>query len=300
MLLPNRHHNTPDYRYGFQGQEMDDEVKGEGNSLNYTFRMHDPRVGRFFAVDPITSEYPELTPYQFSSNSPIYMLELEGLEGVINPLIPGDSKIFMTAEGRAVTKSVFQPVIEFFAGLVPWIAQGIDSKDTYEAFDSGSNVDKVFAAVGWVPGGDVLKGAKKTFKSVSNIIDGTKSLEKASPSISKIDDAIKGGKYGALEPKSVTGKEKHHIPANAASPLSTYKGGAVQIDPSDHKLSASYGSSKSAKAYRAKQKQLIDSGDFKGAFEMDVKDLSSKFGKKYDDAIEQTRKYYKSEGIIKN
>ncbi|MEW4925436.1 RHS repeat-associated core domain-containing protein [Algibacter sp. 2305UL17-15] len=81
MTLPNRHGATDDYRYGFQGQEKDDEVKGEGNSLNYKFRMHDPRVGRFFAVDPLTWKYPELTPYQFSSNSPIGMLEIEGLEG---------------------------------------------------------------------------------------------------------------------------------------------------------------------------------------------------------------------------
>jgi RHS repeat-associated protein len=56
-------------------------LKGEGNSLNYTFRMHDPRIGRFFATDPLTKEYPELTPYQFSSNSPIDMVELEGMEG---------------------------------------------------------------------------------------------------------------------------------------------------------------------------------------------------------------------------
>ncbi len=43
--------------------------------------MYDPRVGRFFAVDPLFKEYPELTPYQFASNSPIDMLEIEGLEG---------------------------------------------------------------------------------------------------------------------------------------------------------------------------------------------------------------------------
>ncbi len=49
--------------------------------MNYTFRMHDPRVGRFFAVDPLTKEYPELTPYQFASNSVIDMVEIEGLEG---------------------------------------------------------------------------------------------------------------------------------------------------------------------------------------------------------------------------
>ncbi|MCF6307812.1 MAG: hypothetical protein L3J09_07635 [Flavobacteriaceae bacterium] len=80
MLLPNRHQNTGDYRYGFQGQEMDDEIKGEGNSINYKYRMHDPRVGRFFAVDPLTSRYPHYTPYSFSGNKVIAYRELEGLE----------------------------------------------------------------------------------------------------------------------------------------------------------------------------------------------------------------------------
>jgi hypothetical protein len=36
------------YRYGFQGQEMDGEVKGAGNSVNYKYRMHDPRLEKFF------------------------------------------------------------------------------------------------------------------------------------------------------------------------------------------------------------------------------------------------------------
>lgn len=85
MLQPGRHANTSDYRYGFQGQEMDDEVKGEGNSLNYTFRMHDPRVGRFFAVDPLEPRYPMLTPYQFGANTPIMAVELEGLESSDDP-----------------------------------------------------------------------------------------------------------------------------------------------------------------------------------------------------------------------
>lgn len=82
MLLPNRHGSSDEYRYGFQGQENDTEIKGEGNSVNYKYRMHDPRVGRFFATDPLASRYPFMTPYQFSSNSPIGALEVEGLEGV--------------------------------------------------------------------------------------------------------------------------------------------------------------------------------------------------------------------------
>ncbi|MCG2430768.1 hypothetical protein [Aequorivita xiaoshiensis] len=93
MLQPGRHANTSDYRYGFQGQEMDDEVKGEGNSLNYTFRMHGPRVGRFFAVDPLAHEYPWNSSYAFSENRVIDGVELEGLEfKVVKEQIPGTYK----------------------------------------------------------------------------------------------------------------------------------------------------------------------------------------------------------------
>ena len=80
MLVPNRHGQADSYRYGFQGQEKDDEVKGEGNSINYKFRMHDPRINRFFAVDPLSKEYPWYSPYQFSGNRLIDMIELEGKE----------------------------------------------------------------------------------------------------------------------------------------------------------------------------------------------------------------------------
>jgi hypothetical protein len=68
------------YRFGFQDQEKDDEIKGEGNSLNYTFRMHDSRLGRFFAVDPLTFRYPNYSSYIFSGNRIMDCLELEGLE----------------------------------------------------------------------------------------------------------------------------------------------------------------------------------------------------------------------------
>ncbi len=80
MLVPNRHGSSNSYRYGFQGQEKDDELKGEGNSLNYTFRMHDPRVGRFFAVDPLFREFTWNSPFAFSENRVIDRIELEGME----------------------------------------------------------------------------------------------------------------------------------------------------------------------------------------------------------------------------
>jgi hypothetical protein len=43
-------------------------------------RIYDPRVGRFFSMDPISENYPELTPFQFASNNPIESIDIDGLE----------------------------------------------------------------------------------------------------------------------------------------------------------------------------------------------------------------------------
>lgn len=83
MIMPSRNANDGSgYSYGFQGQEKDDEIKGEGNSVNYKYRMHDVRTGRFFAVDPLAGQYPHNSPYAFSENVVIDHIELEGLEKV--------------------------------------------------------------------------------------------------------------------------------------------------------------------------------------------------------------------------
>jgi RHS repeat-associated protein len=80
--MPGRSGTGPEhYRYGFNGKESDNEVKGTGNSIDYGFRTYDPRIGRFLSVDPLTSKYPELTPYQFASNTPIAAIDIDGLEG---------------------------------------------------------------------------------------------------------------------------------------------------------------------------------------------------------------------------
>jgi len=83
MLIPKRYADSQEYRYGFQGQEKDDEIKGEGNSINYKFRMHDPRVGRFFSVDPLFKQFAFNSPYAFSENRVIDAFELEGLESIL-------------------------------------------------------------------------------------------------------------------------------------------------------------------------------------------------------------------------
>lgn len=82
--MPGRKYTQPNssYRYGFNGKENDNEVKGEGNQQDYGMRIYDPRLVRFLSVDPITKSYPELTPYQFASNTPIQAIDLDGLEAI--------------------------------------------------------------------------------------------------------------------------------------------------------------------------------------------------------------------------
>ena len=43
-------------------------------------RLQNEKQRRFLSVDPISKQYPELTPYQFASNRPIDGIDLDGLE----------------------------------------------------------------------------------------------------------------------------------------------------------------------------------------------------------------------------
>ncbi len=70
---------------------MDNELKGEGNSINYTFRMHDPRVGRFFARDPKWKDFPSFSNYVFAANRPIDGIDIDGLSWI--PVIDKEGNI---------------------------------------------------------------------------------------------------------------------------------------------------------------------------------------------------------------
>ena len=64
------------YRYSFNGKEDDKGLKQQ----DYGNRINRPDLGRFLSIDPLGKLYPELTPYQFASNSPMLYIDLEGLE----------------------------------------------------------------------------------------------------------------------------------------------------------------------------------------------------------------------------
>jgi RHS repeat-associated protein len=83
MLVPNRHKAGDDYRYGFNGKELDNEVKGEGNSYDFGARMLDPRVGRWFAPDPKEHKFPNESTYIYVGNNPIIAVDPDGEQKIV-------------------------------------------------------------------------------------------------------------------------------------------------------------------------------------------------------------------------
>jgi RHS repeat-associated protein len=78
--MPGRQFNNGSYRYGFNGKENDNEVKGTGNSVDFGARIYDSRLGKMLSVDPMFHKYPDMSPYNYSLNNPIYFRDGDGNE----------------------------------------------------------------------------------------------------------------------------------------------------------------------------------------------------------------------------
>jgi RHS repeat-associated protein len=64
--------------FGFNGKENDNEVKGNGNSLDFGARIYDSRTGRWLSVDPLSNEYISYSPYNFTFCNPISYMDPNG------------------------------------------------------------------------------------------------------------------------------------------------------------------------------------------------------------------------------
>ena len=111
-------------------------------------------------------------------------------------------------------------------------------------------------------------------------------------------DGKKGGGYNELKTSSYT--QRHETPSfsstGADGTRANANGPAIKMTNDDHKMTASFGRSKDAQAYRDAQAALIKEGNYHDAIQMDIDDIHSKFGDKYDDAIAEMLEYAQSIG----
>ncbi|GAL85644.1 RHS repeat-associated core domain-containing protein [Sporocytophaga myxococcoides] len=85
MPMPGRNYTRSGgkYRYGFNGKEKDDEIKGSGNSYDFGARIYDPRIAKFLSTDKFTGKFPALSPYIFAGNNPIWAIDKNGDSAVV-------------------------------------------------------------------------------------------------------------------------------------------------------------------------------------------------------------------------
>ncbi|WP_026528267.1 hypothetical protein [Butyrivibrio sp. VCD2006] len=113
-----------------------------------------------------------------------------------------------------------------------------------------------------------------------------------------LNSGKKGGAYSELR-KYSNGDytQVHEMPSfDSTDAIVRGDGPSIKMTKEDHGLTASCGNSYEARRYRAIQRELIENGNYHDAIQMDIDDITQKFGDKYDDAIKEMLEYARQIG----
>lgn len=108
----------------------------------------------------------------------------------------------------------------------------------------------------------------------------------------------RGGAHGKTSKPKNDQKDSHHMPADDVSPLKRKDGPAIQMDPADHKLTASNGSSREAVQYREMIEELLRNGNWRKAMSIEIRDvrqIAKDMGdpRKYNEAALEMLEYFR-------
>ncbi|HVX01278.1 MAG TPA: RHS repeat-associated core domain-containing protein [Candidatus Babeliaceae bacterium] len=128
MQMPGRTYTAGNqYRYGFNGKEMDNEVKGIGNEYDYGERIYDPRVVVWLSTDKMQAKHPGESPYLFVGGNPIHFLDPDGKDRIEHVRTIGkDGTVLIKTQ---ITKGLYKAVWNnVYDGV------GYATKNDYEVF----------------------------------------------------------------------------------------------------------------------------------------------------------------------
>jgi RHS repeat-associated protein len=112
MLKPGEQFSSPNYRYGFNGMEKDDEIKGNGNSYDFGARLYSSRIGKWMSIDSEWKLYPDISPYAFAVNNPIRYVDPDGngVNGGFSIKNQSDRPVLLVGTAYKVTDVNWWPI----------------------------------------------------------------------------------------------------------------------------------------------------------------------------------------------
>lgn len=177
------------YRFGFNGQEKDDEVYGDGNAYTALFWEYDPRLGRRWNLDPKPTSY--YSAYSCFGNNPIFFSDVFGDEIDPTPLKKDNPDAYNNMKNDWTKQTGYTFIensktgrleIDYTKGIaVDESGKLVGSKSARKMVEKAINSDAVYTFHNsdvntyseWspdVPGGDIYLCSTQIEESMSNSV----------------------------------------------------------------------------------------------------------------------------------
>jgi len=201
--MPGRNYSSASgYRYGFNGKEQDNDVKGEGNAYDFGERIYDPRIVRWHSTDNVIKAW--LSPYQYAANNPVNFVDPDGNDEIHFYFITTKRKNKSFAHESDVSKTMVIKVIpkdgpdKFFHHEVTKVMNAEwENKEgrIYQQYVSGPETDNITE---FYPRGKNFDG-KRGFSRITTHASGWPIIGGIGPFRSSDDDFTTLGKIANKE-----------------------------------------------------------------------------------------------------
>jgi RHS repeat-associated protein len=271
----------------------------------YNARYYDPVLGRFIQADTIVPDPGDpqsLNRYSYVLNNPVTYRDPSGR--CIPDLCPGVPTVEYPGSGTGLRGEAYA---QWLYNLILWIDR--ERAATGGVYNVTSNLIQETAAHELnaflmddpeILGQQFYQELLMATPQLSAAAAGSGAsliISAGGPVLGAVRNTYRGGRYANL--RGVPGIEVHHMPADSANPLLSRRDGpAIQMDAMDHLQTSSWGSGQAAQDYRAQISAYIASGQMRDAMAIEIRDIHTKFGSKYNMAIREMLDYTRSIGIL--
>lgn len=155
-------------------------------------------------------------------------------------------------------------------------------------------------------GGNLASGTYKLTGPITTVVGVGVAARGGQTAVKTAKKVYRGGAHRFTKKPVGDGLDSHHMPAKAASrhKIDPDDGPAIQMEPSDHRKTSSYGDKPSKPGYSQGIKDLIDAGRMRDAMAKEIRDVrrvtreTRGTRRYYEDAIFEMLDYAKGQGYL--